>query len=82
MPTPFLTSPGARNIRAALQGIEPNWYRSVDLLPRYNAWAAANGEPEVKAKALGEAINREFQPERRWTHGHVAVWHITSDMLT
>jgi hypothetical protein len=81
IPTPFPLATQAEDLRAAFAGVAPGPYRSVDLLPRYNAWAKANGKPEVTRKALGEAIARTWRPEMRWAHGHVRVFVLTAEHL-
>lgn len=70
------------DLQAALKGIEEGWYRSIDLLPRFNTWARSQGRPEVTAKALGEAIRREFKPRKRSAHRNVAVWYLSDRVLT
>lgn len=71
-----------KDLHDALIGIEPGWYTSSDLLPRYLAWAGQNGKPEVSAKTLGEAIRRAFDPKRRRVVGNVALWYLDDRVLT
>lgn len=61
---------------SAFQGLAPGWYTSFMLLPRYNAWAEAEGHPVVTTKTLGESIRRMLQLEQTQVHGHVSAWQI------
>lgn len=52
-------------------------YRSVELLPVYNAWAEQNGKAALTVKALGEVLAREVTLDRRSGHGHLSIWTLT-----
>lgn len=66
----------------ALTGVEPGWYKTADLLPRYNAWAESNGKPTVTGKTLGEAIRREYgATQSRRAHGNVTMWYLDEKVL-
>lgn len=69
------------HLRAAFHGIEPGWYRSADLLPRFNAWAKEAGKEEVSVKTLGEAISKELACRVK-KRGHASVWWIDEPTLT
>ncbi len=63
-------------------GVQPGWYTSKALLPRYNAWADREGCPRASVKALGEAIKRALNPDSGYAHGHISVWNITAEMVS
>jgi hypothetical protein len=65
------------DIRAVLKGIEPGWYRTRDLYPRYVAWAERQGKKAASSKSLGESIRRSLALEVSRAHGNVTRWHIT-----
>lgn len=81
LPTPHPVPPNASDLRSALASLAPGWYRASQLLPVFVAWARANGRQDITAKTLGESIVREFRPERRMAHGHVAVYDLTAEHL-
>lgn len=70
------------DLQAAFEGIEPGWYRTADLLPRYAAWAEREGRAPTTTRSLGWAIRTAFQPQARKVHGNVAVWYLDEATLT
>lgn len=85
VPAPFVAGPAQPtiiDIRRALSGIQPGWYRSADLLPRYNAWAEQNGRPQTNARLLGIGIRHGLTPESRNLHGNLRAWNLTADHLS
>lgn len=71
------------DLASAFQGLEPGWYRTADLLPRYLAWAEKNGKAEVTKKVLGEAITRTWSnTPRRKVFGGVSAWWLDKETLT
>lgn len=72
---PMMPRPEAADVRAMLQGLEPGWYTSASLLPRYNAWADQNGRSATGAKHLGEALGRMDFPRRK-AHGNVRAYGV------
>lgn len=68
------------DLRQVLIGIEPGWYRTRDLYPRYVAWAESQGKTPASVKTMGEAIRRELDVERGVTHGNVSRWYITEEL--
>jgi hypothetical protein len=70
------------DVASALLGLEPGWYRSSALLPRYLVWAKANGKPEITAKTLGEIISRTWPgTARRRIQGGVSAWWLDEATL-
>lgn len=71
------------DLASAFQGLEPGWYRTADLLPRYLAWAGKSERPGVTAKVLGEAITRTWpETPRRKVSGGVSAWWLDEKTLT
>lgn len=83
VPDPGLSPPNRLTLgelHGFLNGLEPGWYKTRDLYPRYAAWAEREGKPQVTVKGLGESIRRELNPNRSYVSGHVSVWHILETM--
>lgn len=78
-PFPWSGSITSEDLRAVLRGVTPGTYRTMDLYPRYRAWASECGKAVQTAKTLGEAIRRSGIERLGSSHGHVAVWAITED---
>jgi hypothetical protein len=68
------------DIRAFVKGMEPGWYTSRDLHPRYAAWAERESLPVASIKTLGESIRRHVKMDNRHTHGHVKVWFLPEEL--
>lgn len=77
LPTPVPDQITREDLRAVLTGVPEGPYTTRDLHPRYAAWCEQQGRKPGSVKALGEAIARHFDFERRSRHGNVAIWHLT-----
>jgi len=70
------------DVKIALQGVEPGDYRTIDLLPRYNAWAKSQKKQTVTARVLGRAIQRDLSPASWVERGNVKIWRLTAEKLS
>jgi len=70
------------DVKIALQGVEPGDYRTIDLLPRYNAWAKSQGKQSVTSRVLGRAIQRDLSPASWVERGNVKIWRLTTETLS
>lgn len=75
-PTPRLMPMTADEVRQAVLGLKPGWYKSADLIGWFDAWCANNGRPPMTVQLLGTVLRRTEVLEMGWTRGHVRIWRV------
>jgi hypothetical protein len=75
------TKVSSEDLSEALSGLEPGWYRTSDIHPRYVEWAKRRGKEPAGVKALGESIRRILKPRHKTTKG-LSVWYLDHDIVT
>lgn len=65
-----------------LTGLEPGYYLTRDLYPRYLAWAKKNHRDPVTVLSLGQSISRRVGLGwRRRSSQQMKMWHVTPEGL-